>query len=219
MYADKIAAAGRKRSIKERLGINFDDSSSYSTQNALKRQRPSDEKWKHDLFEDEEEGELPPASDGKAGVQDLRARLQQKNAYRNSGPNDSHNVVKDLREKLSGASQSRLTNADAPKRSASAVKSGSSSKPASTSKPTPSQQATGPPASTKAVQKQASPAAERTVASLLQSLGLEKYLITFQAEEIDMTALKHMNDDDLRVLGIPMGPRKKILLALESQAK
>lgn len=52
----------------------------------------------------------------------------------------------------------------------------------------------------------------------LQSLGLEKYLITFQAEEVDMTALVHMNDEDLKALGIPMGPRKKILLALESRA-
>ncbi|KAF9611746.1 hypothetical protein IFM89_034929 [Coptis chinensis] len=35
---------------------------------------------------------------------------------------------------------------------------------------------------------------------------------------IDMTALMHMNDDDLRALGVPMGPRKKILLALDSRA-
>ncbi|KAJ6835938.1 ankyrin repeat and SAM domain-containing protein 6-like isoform X2 [Iris pallida] len=55
-----------------------------------------------------------------------------------------------------------------------------------------------------------------SVDGLLQSLGLQKYLITFQAEEVDMTALMHMTDDDLKALGIPMGPRKKILLALES---
>lgn len=62
---------------------------------------------------------------------------------------------------------------------------------------------------------------------LLQSLGLEKYSITFQAEEVccyfcsgffpgslnlyrvsmmqvDMAVLEHMNDDDLKALGIPM---------------
>jgi len=55
------------------------------------------------------------------------------------------------------------------------------------------------------------------VDSFLQSVGLEKYSITFQAEEVDMTALLHMTDEDLKVMGIPMGPRKKIRLALESK--
>ncbi|MCE0481669.1 hypothetical protein HAX54_039599 [Datura stramonium] len=55
-----------------------------------------------------------------------------------------------------------------------------------------------------------------TVASLLNSLGLAKYAIHFQAEEVDMAALKQMGDRDLKELGIPMGPRKKILLAMLS---
>ncbi|WCJ38024.1 Sterile alpha motif (SAM) domain-containing protein [Euphorbia peplus] len=59
--------------------------------------------------------------------------------------------------------------------------------------------------------------ADSSVEGFLHSIGLEKYLITFQAEEVDMTALNHMNDDDLKAIGIPMGPRKKILLALESR--
>ncbi|KAJ9677640.1 hypothetical protein PVL29_022560 [Vitis rotundifolia] len=58
-----------------------------------------------------------------------------------------------------------------------------------------------------------------TVASFLHSLGLEKYIILFQAEEVDMTALKQMRDNDLKELGIPMGPRKKILLALSPHSK
>lgn len=53
-----------------------------------------------------------------------------------------------------------------------------------------------------------------TVDGLLQSLGLGKYNIHFRAEEVDMTALKQMGDKDLKEMGIPMGPRKKILLAL-----
>ncbi|CAN0924434.1 hypothetical protein LINGRAHAP2_LOCUS34185 [Linum grandiflorum] len=53
-----------------------------------------------------------------------------------------------------------------------------------------------------------------TVPSLLHSLGLGKYCITFQAEEVDMTVLKQMKEKDLKDMGIPMGPRKKILLAL-----
>ncbi|XP_019424107.1 PREDICTED: uncharacterized protein LOC109333210 isoform X2 [Lupinus angustifolius] len=54
----------------------------------------------------------------------------------------------------------------------------------------------------------------QTVDGLLNALGLGKYAITFKAEEVDMTALKQMGENDLKELGIPMGPRKKILLAL-----
>ncbi|XP_076890449.1 uncharacterized protein LOC143541524 [Bidens hawaiensis] len=53
-----------------------------------------------------------------------------------------------------------------------------------------------------------------TVEGFLRSLGLEKYLISFKVEEVDMSALSQMGDRDLKELGIPMGPRKKILLAL-----
>ncbi|KAJ0053745.1 hypothetical protein Pint_01532 [Pistacia integerrima] len=48
------------------------------------------------------------------------------------------------------------------------------------------------------------PAAETSVDGFLRSLGLEKYSITFQAEEVDMTALVHMTDEDLKAIGIPM---------------
>lgn len=57
------------------------------------------------------------------------------------------------------------------------------------------------------------------VAGLLQSLGLGKYYIHFQAEEVDMTALRQMGDNDLKEMGIPMGPRKKILLAIMPRTK
>lgn len=53
-----------------------------------------------------------------------------------------------------------------------------------------------------------------TVSSWLHSLGLGKYSINFQAEEVDMTVLRQMGEVDLKDLGIPMGPRKKILHAL-----
>ncbi|CAK9161280.1 unnamed protein product [Ilex paraguariensis] len=58
-----------------------------------------------------------------------------------------------------------------------------------------------------------------TVSSLLHSLGLGKYAIHFQAEEVDMAALNQMGDRDLKELGLPMGPRKKILLAILSLSK
>lgn len=53
-----------------------------------------------------------------------------------------------------------------------------------------------------------------TVAGLLQSLHLAKYSVNFQVEEVDMAALKQMGDKDLKDMGIPMGPRKKILARL-----
>ncbi|MED6159072.1 hypothetical protein PIB30_038946 [Stylosanthes scabra] len=59
----------------------------------------------------------------------------------------------------------------------------------------------------------------QTVDGLLHALGLGKYAILFKAEEVDMTALKQMGENDLKELGIPMGPRKKILLALLPRAR
>lgn len=58
-----------------------------------------------------------------------------------------------------------------------------------------------------------------TIDGLLHSLGLGKYAISFKAEEVDMTALKQMGENDLKELGIPMGPRKKILLAIRPRTK
>ncbi|XP_061362218.1 uncharacterized protein LOC133305965 isoform X2 [Gastrolobium bilobum] len=59
----------------------------------------------------------------------------------------------------------------------------------------------------------------QTVDGLLDGLGLKKYAVLFKAEEVDMTSLKQMRENDLKELGIPMGPRKKILLALLPRAK
>ncbi|KAF0890450.1 hypothetical protein E2562_002822 [Oryza meyeriana var. granulata] len=58
-----------------------------------------------------------------------------------------------------------------------------------------------------------------TVTGLLNSLGLEKYVFLFQAEEVDMAALSQMGDSDLKEIGVPMGPRKKILLAVAPYSK
>ncbi|XP_062184965.1 uncharacterized protein LOC133888656 [Phragmites australis] len=58
-----------------------------------------------------------------------------------------------------------------------------------------------------------------TVTGLLNSLGLEKYVILFQAEEVDMAALRQMGESDLKDMGVPMGPRKKILLAVGPHRK
>ncbi|NIV76869.1 MAG: hypothetical protein GWN37_19135, partial [Gammaproteobacteria bacterium] len=47
----------------------------------------------------------------------------------------------------------------------------------------------------------------------LDGLGLGKYAETFAENEIEMGDLPHLSDADLRELGLPMGPRKRILNA------
>ncbi|XP_072515022.1 triacylglycerol hydrolase DDHD2 isoform X2 [Salminus brasiliensis] len=45
----------------------------------------------------------------------------------------------------------------------------------------------------------------------LNSRGLEEHLRTLQREQVDMEALMLCSESDLKELGIPLGPRKKIL--------
>ncbi len=48
----------------------------------------------------------------------------------------------------------------------------------------------------------------------LESLGLAKYAKAFAKNEIDFEVLRHLGEDDLRELGLPLGPRKKLLAAI-----
>src|SRR6185436_9486238 len=48
----------------------------------------------------------------------------------------------------------------------------------------------------------------------LARLGLTKYAETFAAHEVDFEALRHLSEYDLKELGLPLGPRRKILAAL-----
>ncbi|KAM4746329.1 triacylglycerol hydrolase DDHD2 isoform 2-T2 [Anableps anableps] len=50
-----------------------------------------------------------------------------------------------------------------------------------------------------------------TLEQTLTKLGLQQYLETLLAENVDMESLALCQDSDLRDLGIPLGPRKKIL--------
>lgn len=54
------------------------------------------------------------------------------------------------------------------------------------------------------------------MARWLDGLGLKKYAQTFADNEIDFDALADLNDDDLKGLGIPLGPRKKLHKAIAS---
>ncbi|XP_041855909.1 phospholipase DDHD2 isoform X2 [Melanotaenia boesemani] len=50
-----------------------------------------------------------------------------------------------------------------------------------------------------------------TLEQILTRLGLEQFLDTLQAENLDLESLALCQDSDLKDLGIPLGPRKKIL--------
>ncbi|XP_018525046.1 phospholipase DDHD2 isoform X1 [Lates calcarifer] len=50
-----------------------------------------------------------------------------------------------------------------------------------------------------------------TLEQTLTKLGLQQYLDTLQAENLDLESLALCHDSDLKVLGIPLGPRKKLL--------
>uniref|UniRef100_A0A7N0U5U1 SAM domain-containing protein n=1 Tax=Kalanchoe fedtschenkoi TaxID=63787 RepID=A0A7N0U5U1_KALFE len=205
MYADReeaASAAKAKSSIRERLNRGSADSFSIRRNVTGKRQRQDDDKWEHDLFKD---------SDTRISnnTRDLRLKLQRKSLQSTiQNGNGSNSGVHDLREKLSGTMHSLPLSNEIPKpniaNNLKLVKKVVDAAPA--------------PAIKKVVKPPSRKnKADTAVDSFLQSLGLEKYLITFKAEEIDMTALVHMSEDDLKALGIPMGPRKKILLALDSR--
>ena len=52
------------------------------------------------------------------------------------------------------------------------------------------------------------------VAAWLRGLGLERYEPTFRQNEIDWDVLPELTESDLEKLGLPLGPRKKLLKAI-----
>ncbi|CAN7025524.1 hypothetical protein IGI04_024613 [Brassica rapa subsp. trilocularis] len=196
MYSDRVVAETvTKNTVKNRLNGGSGD----GRQVTRKRGRQEDDKWEHDLFDDDTK---PRVSNRKVDPRDLRLKLQKKHHGLQSRLGGVSLGGRDLREKLSGTKnpQPRNTNLQKSTREATrpAVKNGSGETKSETRA---------------ALNK----AAGTSVDSFLESLGLEKYSTSFQVEEVDMDALMHMTDDDLKALLIPMGPRKKILLALGSK--
>ena len=53
------------------------------------------------------------------------------------------------------------------------------------------------------------------VESWLSELGLEKYAPVFAEAEVDLLALPHLTEDDLKELGLPLGPRRKVFDAIK----
>jgi class 3 adenylate cyclase len=48
----------------------------------------------------------------------------------------------------------------------------------------------------------------------LEQIGASEYAARFIAEKIDIEALPHLTEGDLRELGLPIGPRRKVLAAI-----
>ncbi|CAE6229043.1 unnamed protein product [Arabidopsis arenosa] len=204
MYSDQVVAETRiSKSLKNRLNGASGDVSSRGKQQQVtrKRGRQDDDKWEHDLFDDDDE---PRLSKRRFDPKDLRLKLQKKHHGLQIGGRVFSLSVGDLRNKLSGTVNPQTKNSKreavrpALKKVAGVTKSETRTAPNRAIKKKPQQN-------------------DASVDSFLESLGLEKYSTAFQVEEVDMDALRHMTDDDLKALFIPMGPRKKILLALGSK--
>jgi hypothetical protein len=52
------------------------------------------------------------------------------------------------------------------------------------------------------------------IGSWLVRLGLAKYADVFAQNEIDLDTVRHLSDDDLKELGLPIGPRRKVMAAV-----
>uniref|UniRef100_A0A8C9SEK6 DDHD domain containing 2 n=1 Tax=Scleropages formosus TaxID=113540 RepID=A0A8C9SEK6_SCLFO len=51
----------------------------------------------------------------------------------------------------------------------------------------------------------------KTMKEVLQRMGLEEHIDVFKKEQLDLESLALCSENDLKELGIPLGPRKKIL--------
>ncbi|CAM0911903.1 unnamed protein product [Alopecurus aequalis] len=219
MYADRVSK--RKRSVMDRLGSG---GGSRPRPDSAKRFRQVDGTWRRELYKD---------SVGTQSSSVLASRTLQavQKSHKQSTEVVRKPSVPDLREKLSGVRRPQLSSTiQVPKPVAEIAKSAKpfqkrklpAADSASAAAPPPppppilpvTQKVNAPTAP-----KQAQEKADTSLDRLLKSLDLEKYSINFQAEEVDMKALVHMNEEDMKSLGIPMGPRKKILSALASRRK
>jgi SAM domain (Sterile alpha motif) len=52
------------------------------------------------------------------------------------------------------------------------------------------------------------------IADWLEKLGLGQYAQRFAENEIDVSVLRHLTDQDLKDIGVPLGHRRKMLAAI-----
>jgi class 3 adenylate cyclase len=60
--------------------------------------------------------------------------------------------------------------------------------------------------------------APQSIADWLKKLGLGQYAQRFVENEIDVSVLRHLTDQDLKDIGVPLGSRRKILAAISEIA-
>ncbi|CAO2184385.1 unnamed protein product [Urochloa humidicola] len=182
--------SGRKRSVRDRLGSG---GGSRSRSDDAKRFRRDDGTWRRELYKD-------------SGVTQTSSEPTSRNLQSNkkSQVEQRIEVPKPVRESVNG--DRPVQKRDPPPTAAPPV-----IKKVSAPAPMP---APAPPPPQQSQEK-----VDASLESFLKSLELEKYLINFQADEVDMKAMAYMNEEDMKLLGIPMGPRKKILSALAHKKK
>jgi hypothetical protein len=54
----------------------------------------------------------------------------------------------------------------------------------------------------------------RDIGDWLDELGLDRYAKTFVDNEIDLHALPHITEEDLKEIGVALGARRKLLAAI-----
>jgi hypothetical protein len=52
------------------------------------------------------------------------------------------------------------------------------------------------------------------LADWLKKLGMSEYVQCFAEDDIDISALRHLTDQDLKELGVSLGHRRKMLAAI-----
>jgi hypothetical protein len=62
----------------------------------------------------------------------------------------------------------------------------------------------------KVATKACSKVSQTSLAAVLEPLGLQHLASMFEQEQVDCEALRIMNDDDLKEMGIGKGPRMKL---------
>ncbi|KAM0925142.1 hypothetical protein ACQ4PT_004378 [Festuca glaucescens] len=203
MYADRLS--GRKRSVRDRLGSGGGGGGCRPRPDSAKRFRQVDGTWRRELYKDSVGTQSPSV------LASRNLQAVQKSHFRQSTEVLRRSSVPDLREKLSGVRRPQLSSTiQAPEPIAEIAKSAKPVQkrklPAAAAAPPPP-----PPAlpvtqkvNTPTAPKQSQEKADTSLDRLLKSLDLEKYSINFQAEEVDMKALVHMNEEDMKSLGIPM---------------
>jgi len=180
------------------------------------RFRRDDGTWRRELYKDSRGTQTSSEPTLRNLQSNQKSQVQKRIEVVKKSP------VSDLREKLSGVPNQRpqlSSTVQVPKPVKEVIKS---DKPVQKRDPPPAAapivikkvSAPAPEPAPSALPKQSQDKVDASLDSLLKSLDLEKYLINFQAEEVDMKALVYMNEEDMKSLGIPMGPRKKILSAL-----